>query len=104
MAENETLYRCAVVECKTDGCLTNDNPTLLVLQVIGEHSREQGFQIDILASPCRAFLFECPGCNQSHTYSRADVQVRLLVNVPAPIGWCSEEFAAATAAEEPETE
>ena len=95
---NETvLHRCAVVNCETSGC-----GMLLVLEVIDKvDPSARPMAVDILKR-CREFLEVCPECNQSHTYGRADVRVELLPNISAPIGFCSEAFAAATEPELPE--
>jgi hypothetical protein len=76
---------------------------LLVLGVIGIFDpAAPPVQLDIL-NHCREFLEACPECGQSHIYGRADVRVELLPNVSAPIGFCSEAFAAATEPAPPET-
>ena len=71
----ETLYRCAVVECKTSGC-----GMLLVLEIIGRVAPPPSHvQLDILKR-CREFSEVCPECRQAHTYGRMDVQVKHLPN------------------------
>jgi hypothetical protein len=78
----DTLYRCMVVDCKTDSCKTN-----LIIHVFDRVSEGSVFRVAVPQSvPCRPFALTCPSCMVEHTYSSGSIREEIVRNPELQLG------------------